>query len=413
MKIAMQEQLVICDNLIKIYKEDDLETVALQGLDLDVYRGEMIAIVGASGSGKSTLLNILGGLDVPSAGRAIVNGYDLTRLKEEERTCYRGQITGYVWQQSGRNLLPDLTIMENIMLPQLLQGVRASRARQRARELLDIVELPMTAQYKPAQLSGGQQQRAAIAVALANQPALLLADEPTGELDSVTAQDIITFFRQLNQTLGITIIIVTHDVAVAAQVDRTIAIRDGRTSTETVRRTQPTAQPAMSGMPRMQPTMQPATQATYDTVYAPDIAGAGASTVIGLSGQTHQEAIFIDRTGLLQLPAAAIEHVPLRGRAELHLAHDHVELWPAGMSELIYPDQHNASGSAVIGSAVIGLPSSSHREVILVDRVGRLQLPHSALSLLPFQGRAYVRIARSHIELWPPDSRGADQQHPY
>ncbi|MGH2481916.1 MAG: ABC transporter ATP-binding protein, partial [Ktedonobacteraceae bacterium] len=227
----MQELLITCDNLIKIYKMADLEAVALQGLDLEVASGEMLAIVGASGSGKSTLLNILGGLDVPSAGKVMVAGHNLTRLTEEQRTRYRSQVIGHVWQQSGRNLLPDLTVAENVDLPQIFNGTRTGRYKRRTRELLEIVGLADMMRKKPAQLSGGEQQRAGIAVALANKPPLLLADEPTGELDSVTTREIITFLRQVNQNLGVTIIIVTHDVAVASLVDRTLAIRDGRTST--------------------------------------------------------------------------------------------------------------------------------------------------------------------------------------
>jgi len=365
----MQDLLVICDNLIKIYRVDDLEVVALQGLDLEVARGEMIAIVGASGSGKSTLLNILGGLDTPSAGRAVVAGHDLTRLSEQQRTRYRSLIVGHVWQQSGRNLLADLTIADNVDLPQILKGVGSSRYRRRTSELLEIVGLADMAKKRPAQLSGGEQQRVALAVALANEPSLLLADEPTGELDSVTTQEIISFMRQLNKELGVTILVVTHDVAIASVVDRTLAIRDGRTSTETIRRNQPL----------------PATDAA-----------AGASAVIGLSGETHQESIFIDRAGILQLPTEAMEQVLLRGRADVRIADDHVEIWPSGLH-----DQDGGGEQSDGGSAVIGLSLRSHYETILVDRAGRLQLPREALERIPFNGRAEVRIASYHVELWP------------
>jgi ABC-type lipoprotein export system ATPase subunit len=359
----MQDLLVIGDNLIKIYKVDDLEVIALQGLDLEVARGEMIAIVGASGSGKSTLLNILGGLDTPSAGRVTVAGYDLTRLSERQRTRYRGLIVGHVWQQSGRNLLADLTIADNVDLPQILKGVRSTRYKRRTRELLEIIGLADMARKKPDQLSGGEQQRVALAVALANEPSLLLADEPTGELDSATTQEIISFMRRLNKELGVTILIVTHDVAVASVADRTLAIRDGRTSTETVRRNQP--------LP----------------------AKVGASVVVGLPGETHQELVFIDRVGIMQLPAEAMEQVALRGRADVRITSDHVELWPSGLHE----DAEKSDG----GSAVIGLSLRSHYETILVDRVGRLQLPRAALELIPFNGRAEVRLASYHVELWP------------
>lgn len=368
----MQDLLVICDNLIKIYKVDDLEVVALQGLDLEVARGEMIAIVGASGSGKSTLLNILGGLDTPSAGRVIVAGHDLTRLSEEQRTRYRSLIVGHVWQQNGRNLLADLTIADNVDLPQILKGVSASRYKRRTSELLEIIGLADMAKKKPAQLSGGEQQRVALAVALANEPSLLLADEPTGELDSVTTQEIITFMRQLNKELRVTILIVTHDVAVASIVDRTLAIRDGRTSTETIRRNQPLTTSTTTG------------------------SAQGASAVIGLSGETHQESIFIDRVGILQLPAEAMEQVALRGRADVRIASDHAELWPSGLHEHGEDGEHSDGGSTVIG-----LSLRSHYETILVDRLGRLQLPREALERIPFNGRANVRIASYHVELWP------------
>jgi ABC-type lipoprotein export system ATPase subunit len=300
----MPEAIVTCDNLVKIYKVADLEVVALQGLDLEVAPGEMMAIVGASGSGKSTLLNILSGLDVPSAGRCVVDGNDLTRLTEAQRIAYRRHVVGHVWQQSGRNLLPELTVAANVELPQLLGGVKSSKRSHHAEELLELVGLQGYGKKKPSQLSGGEQQRVAIAVAISNEPTLLLADEPTGELDSVTAAEIFKLLRSLNQQLGITIITVTHDAAIAAVMDRTIAIRDGRTSTETVRREEPLE--AADG-------------------YVP-----AASAVIGLSSETHRESILIDRVGRLQLPKEALDNLPFNGRAEVRILEDHVELWPLG-----------------------------------------------------------------------------------
>jgi ABC-type lipoprotein export system ATPase subunit len=296
----MPQPLVTCDNLVKIYKVADLEVVALQGLDLEVPQGEMMSLVGASGSGKSTLLNILGALDTPSAGRCIVGEHDLTRLSDAERTDYRRFAVGHVWQQSGRNLMPDLSAAENIALPQVLGGVSPARRDKRTRELLDLIGLGAMAKKRPTELSGGEQQRVAIAVALANEPVLLLADEPTGELDSVTAHEIFGLLRRLNRQLGLTIIIVTHDATIAADVDRTIAIRDGRTSTETIRRD------------------------------APILAGQGqrASAVIGLSGATHRESVLIDRVGRLQLPKEAIEQIAFHGRADVRIVGDHVEIWP-------------------------------------------------------------------------------------
>jgi ABC-type lipoprotein export system ATPase subunit len=299
----MAKPLVICDNLVKIYKVADLEVVALQGLDLEVAPGEMLAIVGASGSGKSTLLNILSGLDIPSAGRATVSGYDLTRLTEMQRIHYRRFMIGHVWQQSGRNLLQELTASENIEAPQLISGYSAKRRMQRCHELLDLVELQHLAHKYPNQLSGGEQQRIAIAVSLANEPRLLLADEPTGELDSVTAGEIVNLLHSLSRKLGLTIIIVTHDAGVATMADRTIAIRDGRTSTETVRRESP-QQADANGLVTL------------------------ANTLVGLSNETHRESVLIDRVGRLQLPKEALERILFNGRAEVRIADDHVELWP-------------------------------------------------------------------------------------
>ena len=298
----MSGSIVVCDNLVKIYKIADLEVVALQGLDLEVMAGEMIAIVGASGSGKSTLLNILSGLDVPSAGSCVVDGNDLTRLTQAQRVNYRRYVVGQIWQQSGRNLLPELSAQANVELPQMLSGVGAAQRARRAKELLELVGLASKANNRPDMLSGGEQQRVAVAVALANEPKVLLADEPTGELDSVTAGELFVLLRKLNEELGLTIITVTHDAAIAATVDRTIAIRDGRTSTETVRR-----ETALENVEAHMPS---------------------ASAVIGLPTETHRETIIIDRAGRLQLPKEALERIAYNGRAEVRITDDHVELWP-------------------------------------------------------------------------------------
>ncbi|HLI71097.1 MAG TPA: ABC transporter ATP-binding protein [Ktedonobacteraceae bacterium] len=303
----MPEPLIVCDNLVKIYKVADLEVVALQGLDLEVMPGEMLAIVGASGSGKSTLMNILGGLDMPSAGRCLVAGNDLTRQSEAQRIRYRRFVVGQIWQQSGRNLLPELSIIGNVEEPLLLRGAGLSHRRRRGRELLELVGLAGMEKKRPEQLSGGEQQRAAIAVALANEPKVLLADEPTGELDSVTAGEIMHLLRGLNRQLGLTILIVTHDAAIASEADRTIAIRDGRTSTETVRR-----------------------EAPLEKVHAQVPA---ASAIIGLSSSTHRESILIDRVGRLQLPKEALEMYPFNGRAEVRFAEGHIQLWPLNSAE--------------------------------------------------------------------------------
>jgi ABC-type lipoprotein export system ATPase subunit len=279
---------IVCDGLVRNYKVADLEVVALQGLELRVRPGEMIAIVGASGSGKSTLLNILGGLDAPSAGTVVVAGTTLSQISEGERTTYRRRTVGFVWQQTARNLLPYLSAVENVELPMALDG-RDGR-RERAMELLGLVGLAEVADRRPGQLSGGEQQRVAIAVALANDPPLLLADEPTGELDSATAAEIFELLRRINRERGTTIVTVTHDPLVAEHVQRTIAIRDGRTSTETVRRTR----------------------------QADD----------GEHVTTAEEFAVLDRAGRLQLPRAHVEALGLAGRVRLVFEDDHIEIWP-------------------------------------------------------------------------------------
>jgi len=279
---------IACDGLVRIFKVADLEVVALQGLDLLVDKGEMIAIVGASGSGKSTLLNILGGLDVASAGRAVVAGHDLTRMGRRERTAYRRNVVGMIWQQTARNLLPYLSAVENVELPMILDGRRGRRAR--ARDLLRLVGLAERADHRPDRLSGGEQQRVAIAVALANQPAVLFADEPTGELDSQTSSEVFALLRTINAEQGTTIVIVTHDALVSEQVQRTVAIRDGRTSTETLRRT--------------------------------EMDDEGGHQVIS------EEFAVLDRAGRLQLPRAHIRALDLARRVRLRLEEDHVGVWP-------------------------------------------------------------------------------------
>lgn len=233
--------MIECENLVKIYtqpgtrSQPGMEVVALQGLDLSVADGEMIGIVGESGSGKTTLLNVLGGLDRPSAGKATVGDRDLLKMTERELDDYRRAQVGFVWQQTTRNLVPYLTALENIELPMRLKVFDEGQRRARARELLETVGMESRMRHFPGQLSGGEQQRVAIAVALANQPPLLLADEPTGELDTSTASNIYETLRKINQVLGTTVVIVSHDAEISRQVNRVVMIRDGKTSAETVR----------------------------------------------------------------------------------------------------------------------------------------------------------------------------------
>lgn len=227
--------MIECKNLVKIYSQTDVDVVALQGLDLHVDAGEMIGIVGESGSGKSTLLNMLGGLDQPTAGSVEVAGQNLIKIDEAELDHYRCTQVGFIWQQTTRNLTPYLSAQENVELPMRLTQRSEAQRQTRARDLLEMVGLAERSHHLPSQLSGGEQQRVAIALALANQPALLLADELTGELDSGTALTIYNLLKEVSQTFDTTIVIVSHDTNVWKHVDRVVAIRDGKTSTETAR----------------------------------------------------------------------------------------------------------------------------------------------------------------------------------
>lgn len=227
--------MIHCEGLVKIYRATGIEVFALQGLDLQVAAGEIVAIVGNSGSGKSTLLNVLGGLDHPSAGIAQVGDWDLTRLSDRRRDAYRRAVTGFVWQNSGLNLLPYLSARENILLAMSVAGVRPDPAE--AHRLLDLVGIADRQHARPVQMSGGEQQRAAVAVALAHRPPVLLADEPTGSLDTGAARLVLDAFHRVNEALGTTILMVTHDLDVAAQAGRSVRIRDGKVSTESRRGT--------------------------------------------------------------------------------------------------------------------------------------------------------------------------------
>jgi ABC-type lipoprotein export system ATPase subunit/bifunctional DNA-binding transcriptional regulator/antitoxin component of YhaV-PrlF toxin-antitoxin module len=239
------EPLILCENLVKIYRLNhdlpgksgggSIEVQALQGMDLMVADGEMLGIVGASGSGKSTLLNVLGGLDRPTGGRALVGNQDLGQLSPTALDQYRRQTVGFVWQQATRNLIAYLTALENVELPLTLSGHVGKSTRKRALQLLNLVDLHDRSDHRLDELSGGEQQRVAIAIALANGPKLLLADEPTGELDTATAQTIYDLLRQLNRQLGLTIVIVSHDPAIASHMDRVVAVRDGKLASETLR----------------------------------------------------------------------------------------------------------------------------------------------------------------------------------
>ncbi len=228
--------MILCENLVKIYKTADTEVLALQGLELKVNKGELVAIIGSSGSGKSTFLNLIGGLDRPSAGKLYVDGKDLFKMNEKEYVEYKQNIVGFVWQNNARNLFPYLTAVQNVMLPMLFSKSHNDK-KKRAMELLELVGMTHRKDSKLNQLSGGEQQRIAIAIALANNPKLLLADEPTGSVDQKTSNQLLEVFNKLNKELGTTIVIVTHDINLAKKVDRVIMIKDGKTSSERVVKT--------------------------------------------------------------------------------------------------------------------------------------------------------------------------------
>mgnify|MGYP006300206821 CR=1 FL=1 len=293
-----QEPFIICDNLVKIYKVAELEVVALQGLDLVVAPGELLGIVGASGSGKTTLMNVLGGLDRPSAGRVWVDGQDLLKLSTGELNQYRRMSVGFVWQQGARNLIPYLNAQDNVQLPMTLAGRTGRAARRRAQELLDLVGLAERRKHHLSELSGGEQQRVAIAVALANEPKLLLADEPTGELDSATAQTIYELFQDLNRELGLTTLIVSHDPGVMRQVNRVVAIRDGKMATETVRQSRGESELV-------------------------------ASEWGDLHEEVFEELTVLDSAGRLQIPKEYLEHFGIKGRVRIELTEDGILVLPA------------------------------------------------------------------------------------
>ena len=225
-------EYIVCEDLFKIYKIADLEVVALRGLDLLIEKGEVVAIVGASGSGKTTLLNILAGYDTPSACKVTVGDKDLLRMTGKDVEVYRREDVGFVWQQTSRNLFTYLTSLENVALPMMLTNLSSKERKTRAQELLELMGMGHRMNHTPEKLSGGEQQRVAIGVSLANHPPLLLADEPTGELDDATAGEILDLFGTVNKELDTTIVIVTHDPEIAYKVGRVVLIRDGKTSTE-------------------------------------------------------------------------------------------------------------------------------------------------------------------------------------
>lgn len=278
--------VIHCEDLVRIFSAEGIEVQALQGLNLHVAAGDLTAIVGASGSGKSTLLTILSGLDTPSAGRAQVADMDLLTMTRRQRVHYQRNVVGFVWQQTSRNLLPYLTAAQNVALPMALAG---SADAGRVEDLLELLAVGHCQDRVPMEMSGGEQQRVAIAVAVANAPQVLLADEPTGELDETTSAEVLAAMRRVNAELGVTVLIVTHDPTVSEHVRRTVQIRDGRTSTEVVRRTETDAE--------------------------------------GQELQIAEEFAVLDRVGRMQLPGDFVDALELQDRVRLALEPDHIGVW--------------------------------------------------------------------------------------
>jgi ABC-type lipoprotein export system ATPase subunit len=276
--------MIECENLVKIYQSKEIEVVALQGLDLIIEQGELMAIIGNSGSGKSTLLNMLGGLDRPSAGRLMVDGKDLLKFSDRQLIRYKLEIVGFVWQNNARNLVPYLTAWENVELPMIISGI--IRRKERALEILDILGLSHRKNSRLSQLSGGEQQRVGIAIALANNPKILLADEPTGSVDTKTSDLILDIFKDLNRSLGLTIIIVTHDRNISRKVDRVVAIRDGRTSSEFIRQS-----------------------------YTDEL----AEMKDGIRKASHIELTVLDRAGRLQIPREYLDSLGLSDKNKIRV----------------------------------------------------------------------------------------------
>jgi putative ABC transport system ATP-binding protein len=293
-KVAQDRDLIVQATAVqKTYDTGTVRVDALRGVDLALERGEMVAIMGPSGCGKTTLLNCLSGLDAIDAGQILIEGTALTDMSDRARTDYRARRMGFVFQFY--NLMPVLTSVENVELPLLIARVKAADRARRAGELLELLGVGDRAGHRPEEMSGGEQQRVALAVALANSPQVLLADEPTGELDEATSHEVFDAIRAVNTELGVTVLVVTHDPLVSEQVDRTVAIRDGRTSTEVLRRT--------------------------------ELDEHGRERVVA------REFAVLDRAGRMQLPQEFVGALGLRDLVRLELEADHVGVWPGGSEQ--------------------------------------------------------------------------------
>jgi putative ABC transport system ATP-binding protein len=354
------EPFIVCENLVKIYRlaiesrssRGQLEVQALQGLDLTATQGEMVGVVGASGSGKSTLLNILGGLDRPTGGRAIVNRQDLGRMSSHELDVYRRETVGFVWQYGARNLVPYLTAVENVVLPVTLSGHFHKDTDDEAIKLLDLVGLVDRKDHRLEELSGGEQQRVAVAIALANKPRLLLADEPTGELDTVTAKTIYELLRSLNQRMGLTIVIVSHDPGIARHVDRVVAVRDGRLASETLR-----------------------------------VKTEGKSQADAHAGEEHilEELVVLDSSGRLTIPHEILEHFQIRRRVRLEVLDEGILIKPSGNEPELETNVQKLDAPEPLDDV-----DDLHASRAFLDRPRKwLNLLKSKLPLHRFQGKRH------------------------
>lgn len=286
--------MITCESIFKIYKSKEVEVLALQGLDLTVEKGELVAIIGNSGSGKTTLLNMIGGLDKPSAGSVIVAGINLEKMNNKELQQYFLKTVGFVWQNNARNLIPYLTAVENVEMPMIL--AKEKEKRSRALELLKCAGLEHRISSKLQELSGGEQQRVAIALALANRPRVLLADEPTGSVDSLQTKKIMEVLQKVNKQEGVTVVIVTHDQELSKMVDRVINIRDGRVSSEFLAKQEEQAKDGEVGLENI--------------------------------SNTHDEWIVIDKVGRLQLPKDIVKELHLKNwdKLQVHMEEERIIL---------------------------------------------------------------------------------------
>jgi len=293
-----KEPIIICDNLVKVYKLLGLEVMALQGLDFVAMPGEIAAIVGASGSGKTTLMSTIGGLEQPTSGWIHVAGHELNQMNQRQLNTYRQETIGFIWQHATRNLLPYLTCRENIELPLLIGGNMSHDKEAYIDQLLELVDLLERSDHRLSELSGGEQQRVALCVALINHPKILLADEPTGELDSNLAKQMFATLRKLQTELDLTIVVVSHDIEIAKYVDRVVTIRDGRVATETLKQINKNGD---------SPTLEISTELETEDVEEEHV---------------YEEMAIFDSGGSIHIPDEYREHLGIKRRAKIELLDD-------------------------------------------------------------------------------------------